>query len=241
VIASKAALQQAELADAEAGRKAIAAGKPLPKPKAETMRAELAEAERELELVVELVRPSADELLAAATEVAERVADETIADADSAELDALEHLQAAARALDVAARLRVTAGWARKLQSDGEVPTFSASSPTSLGSQAVATALRELTNDRERRAERAAEHEHELVALNVAPAVGGGFRQLPDPPDRATLEWLEREHGVGDGARSVRPSRPRLLPTDRDADRVHRGQDQRGGRPAMARRRLRRG
>ncbi len=118
VIATRAKLADVEQADAEAARKAIEQGQPIPKAKADAIRGKLHEAERELQAISELIP---DKCAAAcspsAAPHAGRVADEAEQRAVGARSSrALDALRAdAARPSPPPAALRNEAGWAQEL------------------------------------------------------------------------------------------------------------------------------
>jgi hypothetical protein len=194
VVALTRKLEAAEQADAAALREAIAAGKTIPPEKAPKLREELERAERRRQAIADEVEPSANELLAAAFEVAEPVAEACTTRAAEFEAACLAALRQALDALDAAHGETTASAWASTLAGGGQVPPFTSRRSVSDGRAAIEAALRAVTADVERRETYVAEREHEIDRLNTVQRGVGVTVRLPDPPSHEEL--VERERGA---------------------------------------------
>jgi hypothetical protein len=181
LVATRARVDDVARADEEAARRAIAQGKPMPKAKLPSVQDELAEAERELAIVTELVRPSAETLLAAALEVAADVEAKAQADADEAIETVLDHLRSAREALGVAATLRYASAWCAQLRESATVAPFTTRTAASRGGQAIVSAIAQIQDDEQRRVEAVEEYAREKAAVNSVKR-GDVLVELPPPP-----------------------------------------------------------
>ena len=167
-------LDAARRADTEAGRKAIAAGKPTPKPKAPTVEDEIARAREELALVQTMLRESAHELLVASVpHLAE--ADAAAQAATEQTLDAVHEALAAVRdRLNEAAERAAESGWLTGLRQTGVVGPWRGgrtAQPLPRVTQLVGQALGVLPDERDNRATRREqdEREQERAKENLPP------------------------------------------------------------------------
>ena len=181
VIALERKLADAERGDEMAARRAVETGHEIPKAKAPAIRDKLAEAERVRSVIAEVVPESAVRLLAAATPHAGPVSEQADERATELELEALDLLATARDALASAAEVRGQGAWAARLAEEGSVRPWAHSTAPSLD-VIVRETIQRIEHERERRVERVAEREHELIAANAVPTPGGGFRVLEPPP-----------------------------------------------------------
>ena len=187
MIATRAKLAEAERADGEAARKAIKQGGAVPKAKATAIADKLAEGERELAVIGELVPESAQRLLVAAAPHAGRVAAEAEERADQLEQQALDDLAAVRETFAAANDLRGEAAWAQGLHESGIVRPWSSSRGPGEHERAVVEAITRIEHDRQRRVEHVAEMAREREAADAVSVAGQ--RQRPLEPSPSAAAW----------------------------------------------------